>query len=136
MLVHHVLFTIIVLTARDTHPVELAYGLLAELTNIPMNIGWFMIQTNSTDSFGFRFVTVVCLLMYFLTRVVNFTVLVYTAMLKAEYAVVILGGILTAMNYYWFSLLVRKSYQGGLVNLVKKQTNIYTNVSMFLGLKA
>ena len=120
-LIHHIAM-LLLLSGRELFFDEVAIGLLSEISTIFLNLSWILYQSNKTDTKIFKIISILVLVSYFFTRVLNFPYLTYIAIivynLHPIFYTMILS--LTVINIYWFKLLFAKALN---VNKTKKITD-------------
>lgn len=84
-------------------------GLLAEYSICFLNYSWYLINTKQENSNKMLISTLFTLVLYFITRVLNFTRLIYYFWYDDLISALILMLPLFLINYYWFYKLVRKA---------------------------
>ena len=84
-------------------------GLLAEYTLFTLNYSWYLIHTKQDNSNKMLISSSVTLILYFLTRVVNFTRLLFNYWEDDLLPAMILMMPLFLVNYYWFYKLMCKA---------------------------
>lgn len=88
----------------DTHLVLLARIFICEISSIFLNSTWILYKSNNADHILFKPVGVLTILTYFITRIVNFTHLIFTINIHPhDYYIVIW---FTIVNYYWFYKII------------------------------
>jgi len=83
---------------------------LSELAVIPLNYGWYLINTKQTQTRLFKITAIITLIIYFFSRVVNLTILIYLAWLDGLIYYSLIGFPLVFLNYYWFYKLLSKTF--------------------------
>lgn len=106
MIFHHLILYIIFMY-QHINPPTLAKGLYVELSTIFLNFGWFMIKWGMQKTMLFNINSLILLLSYFIFRVVGFTALFIYEDIPIYAKSIALP--LLLLNYYWFTLLCRKS---------------------------
>ncbi len=84
-------------------------GLLAECSVFTLNYSWYLVNTNQTDSNQMVISSVLTLVLYFITRVLNFTILIFNFWYDDLIPTIILMMPLFLVNYYWFYKLCSKA---------------------------
>ena len=97
----------------DVEKMSLYYlnrGYLAEYSVISLNYSWYLINTNQGNSRKMIISSIITLILYFITRVINFTSLIYN-LSNDGYLLMLIGIMpLFLINYYWFYKLFSKAY--------------------------
>jgi hypothetical protein len=84
-------------------------GLLAEYSVITLNYSWYLVNTKQENCKAMFVSAIITLILYFFTRVINFTRLIYNFWSdNLIYALIILMP-LFFINYYWFYKLFCKA---------------------------
>lgn len=94
-------------------------GLLAEYTLFTLNYSWYLIHTKQDNSNKMIISSIVTLILYFLTRVVNFTRLLFNYWEDDLLYAIVLMMPLFLVNYYWFYKLMCKA-----IRIYNKSKNI------------
>lgn len=90
---------------------------LAESSTIFLNNCWLLIKNNKKNSLSFKINSVFLLIMFFIFRIINFSVILYEIInLKYNYFI-ILHLPLTVLNYVWFFKLLKKSREVFIKNI-------------------
>jgi hypothetical protein len=84
-------------------------GLLSEYSIFTLNYSWYLVNTNQANSVQMIISTVLTLVLYFITRVLNFTRLIFNLWHDDLIPMLILGIPLFLANYYWFYKLCCKA---------------------------
>jgi hypothetical protein len=84
----------------------LSYMFLAEYAVLPLNYGWYLINTNQTKKRKFMITGIITVIVYFLSRVVNFTMIMYLVWLDGYLLYASIGIPIILLNYYWFYKIV------------------------------
>ena len=84
-------------------------GLIAEYSLLALNYSWYLIHTKQDTSNKMFISSIVTLTLYFLTRIVNFTRLLYNYCEDGGVSAIVLVMPLFLINYYWFFILMRKA---------------------------
>ena len=84
-------------------------GLLAEYSVIPLNYTWYLVNTKQDGSNNMFISSILTLVLYFITRIVNFTLVIYNLWNYNLLLAVILFLPLFLINYYWFYKLMCKA---------------------------
>ena len=84
-------------------------GLLAEYSVITLNYAWYLINTKQDNSNKMLMSSILTLVLYFFTRVVNFTLHIYNFWNDDLIPAIILMMPLFLVNYYWFYKLMCKA---------------------------
>lgn len=116
LLIHHIAVIYYELFALDTtnplHMIARYYfsrAMLAELAVIPLNYGWYLINTKQNNSFKFKITGLFTIGTYFFSRIVNLTNIYYSLYNEGYASYIIYCFPLLIMNYYWFGKLVMKA---------------------------
>jgi hypothetical protein len=86
-------------------------GLLAECSVLTLNYSWYLVNTKQENSNKMLISLLLTLVLYFITRVINFTLLIYNFWSDNLLPVIALMLPLFLINYYWFYKLMRKAYR-------------------------
>ena len=86
-------------------------GILAEYSVLTLNYSWYLVNTKQENSTKMLISSLLTLVLYFITRVVNFTVLIYNFWSDDLIPAIALMLPLFLINYYWFYKLMRKAYR-------------------------
>lgn len=84
-------------------------GLLAEYSVIPLNYTWYLVNTKQDGSTKMFISSILTLVLYFITRIVNFTLIIYNLWNYNLLLAVTLFLPLFLINYYWFYKLMCKA---------------------------
>jgi hypothetical protein len=84
-------------------------GLLAEYSVIPLNYTWYLVNTKQDGSNNMFISSILTLVLYFITRIVNFTLVIYNLWNYNLLLAVTLFLPLFLINYYWFYKLMCKA---------------------------
>ena len=84
-------------------------GLLAEYSLPTLNYCWYLINTNNSNSNKFFISSIITLILYFITRIINFTLLFYNIFINGFLVKGIIMAPLFFINYYWFYKLICKA---------------------------
>lgn len=103
---HHAVFTFFVWFSLPRFPALLAQAYLSEFTNPILHYCYYRFKTGQTGG-AFKPASRALVLVYFLTRVVNFSYLIWVSYRLAGPAELAMAVSLTALNYYWFYSIVR-----------------------------
>ena len=112
MLIHHLIFLFGMSTSLiEIYPHYTAQALMAEVTNIPLYVGWVMLKKGYQRSKILLINGIIVLVLFFKYRVYNFTKLFYIS-LAIENGKVGTGVIFIIMmlNIYWFVKLFEKVF--------------------------
>ncbi len=85
-----------------------SYCFLSEYAVLPLNYGWYLINTNQTKNKKYIITGIITIIVYFLSRIVNFPMILYILWLDGLLSYGLLAVPLIAMNYYWFYKLLCK----------------------------
>jgi len=111
-LLHHLVFFIgMHVNTINIYPQLAAQGLRAEITNIPLYFGWFLIKVGMMRHPIFVLNAFMLLTLFFVYRVYNFTQLFLIAfgMRDTEVETSVLC-VIMLLNIYWFTKLLEKFY--------------------------
>jgi hypothetical protein len=86
-------------------------GILAEYSVLTLNYSWYLVNTKQDRSYKMVISSLLTLVLYLITRVVNFTVLIYNFWSDDLIPAIVLMMPLFLINYYWFYKLLRKAYR-------------------------
>ena len=84
-------------------------GLLAEYSVIPLNYSWYLVNTKQDSTNNMLISSILTLVLYFITRIVNFTLIIYNLYNYKLLLAVTLFLPLFLINYYWFYKLMCKA---------------------------
>ena len=84
-------------------------GLLAEYSVITLNYAWYLVNTNQDTSNKMFISSILTLVLYFITRVVNFTLHIYNFWNDDLVHLIALLMPILLINYYWFYKLICKA---------------------------
>lgn len=111
-LLHHVLLYILVMYVRENYMLKLySLGILCELTNIPLYLGWYLIQIRKQHTIYFKINGILLLFTFYILRIVNFGFISYRTITILPLKTVIIFNIIYGLNIYWFVLLGNKLKQ-------------------------
>ncbi len=83
--------------------------LIAEYTVVPLNYTWYLLHTNQTHTLQMKLSSIITLVMYFLTRIVNFTYMFFLLYNDGVMLTAMISLPLFILNYYWFCKLIMKA---------------------------
>ena len=86
-------------------------GILAEYSVLTLNYSWYLVNTKRDNSTNMLISSLLTLVLYFITRVVNFTVLIYNFWSDDLIPAIVLMMPLFLINYYWFYKLMCKAHR-------------------------
>ena len=86
-------------------------GLLAEYSVFTLNYSWYLVNTKQDNSNKMFIVSILTLILYFVTRVLNFTRLIFNFWYDDLVPAIILMMPLFLVNYFWFYKLICKAYR-------------------------
>jgi hypothetical protein len=86
-------------------------GLLAEYSVFTLNYSWYLVNTKQDNSNKMFIASILTLILYFVTRVVNFTRLIFNFWYDDLVPAIILMMPLFLVNYYWFYKLICKAHR-------------------------
>ena len=84
-------------------------GLLAECSVLTLNYSWYLVNTKQENTSKMLISSLLTLVLYFITRVINFTVLIYNFWSDDLKPAIALMMPLFLVNYYWFYKLICKA---------------------------
>ncbi len=86
----------------------LAMGLIAEYSFIPLNICWYIKNTNKYYYFDQEFImyTKILIVTYFVTCVINLSYILHCLYLENMFIDIIISTPITLLNYWWFYKLI------------------------------
>jgi len=109
MLAHHtMLFLGTYSNFISVYPSQVALGLLSELSNQNLHLGWLMIKLQKYDCLLFKINAIMLLVLFLFFRVINFTYLFIFSYNNCSYLEPIVISPILLLNYYWFYLLSGK----------------------------
>ena len=85
-------------------------GLMSEYSVPILNYSWYLINTKQDKTVKMLISSVLTLILYFITRVVNFTVILYNFWRDDLLLVIAIMLPLFLINYFWFYKLTCKAY--------------------------
>jgi len=86
-------------------------GILAEYSVLTLNYSWYLVNTKQDYSYKMVISSLLTLVLYLITRVVNFTVLIYNFWSDDLIPAIVLMMPLFLINYYWFYKLMCKAHR-------------------------
>ena len=95
---------------RNTARKYIIFCNLSELAVIPLNYGWYLINTKQQKTKLFYIDGIITLFVYFFSRVVNLTLILYFAWLDNLIYYSLIGLPLVILNYFWFCKLLSKCF--------------------------
>ena len=84
-------------------------GLLAEYSVLPLNYSWYLVNTKQDTTNKMFISSLLTLILYFITRVINFTRLIFNFWYDDLIPAIVLMMPLFLVNYYWFYKLFCKA---------------------------
>jgi hypothetical protein len=84
-------------------------GLLAEYSVPTLNYAWYLVNTKQNNSNQMFISSILTLILYFITRVINFTRIIFNFWYDDLIPAIILMMPLFLVNYYWFYKLCCKA---------------------------
>jgi hypothetical protein len=128
IIIHHLaLMTCFIVSLcgnNETHTFHLAMGLIAEYAVIPLNICWYIKNTNQNYNVDKDFImsSIVLIITYFITRVINLSFITVSYYLEGMYIYLIIVTPITLLNYYWFYklLIINNNMNNNMNNNIKK----------------
>lgn len=87
----------------------LSRAMCAELAIIPLNYGWYLINTRQTHTQKFLITGIITIGTYFVSRICNITLIYWDLLHDGYIKYSILGLPLVIMNFYWFNKLITKA---------------------------
>ena len=84
-------------------------GILAEYSIVTLNYSWYLINTKQANSNKMVISSIVTIVLYFFTRIINFTRLIYNFWDDDLIPAMMLMMPLFLLNYYWFYKLMCKA---------------------------
>lgn len=87
----------------------LSRAFIAEYSVIPLNYSWYLLHTKQDNSIKMIVSSLLTLVLYFITRVVNFTLVLYGVWYDGIIIFSLIGLPLISLNYYWFYKLICKA---------------------------
>lgn len=109
-LMHHIIFYAGMLATDKKISRLVALGLFAEMTNFNLYFGWFLLTIGYNNTKVFKINAFMLLVVYFVTRVINYGYLSYAIfnMFGFEFRYLIMPS-LWFLNIHWFKTLVNKA---------------------------
>jgi hypothetical protein len=92
-------------------PFQVAQGLLCESSNQHLHFGWFLIKKGKEKTLGFKINALILLVEFFLFRFLNFIYLTLFSLFYCDKIEFFILSLVTIMNIYWFSLLIKKAFK-------------------------
>ena len=133
MIIHHtMLFFGSYSNFISIYPDQVAYGLLAEITNQHLYFGWLLIKKGKDKTWYFNVNAVILLVFFLIFRVINFTYLFVYTLYNCSYLEPLAILPILLLNYYWFGLLLHKALCAGVIDVSGK---IYSFVKRYLRLR-
>ena len=86
-------------------------GYIAEYSLVSLNYSWYLINTKQDNGIKMIISSITTLVLYFITRILNFTVLLYKVWQDDLLLVSIVVIPLMMINYYWFYKIIFKAYR-------------------------
>ena len=86
-------------------------GLIAEYSVISLNYSWYLVNTKQETSKKMMISSIITIILYFITRVINFTLLIYGLWIDGFLLISSVMMPLFVINYFWFYKLVYKAYR-------------------------
>lgn len=86
-------------------------GYIAEYSLVSLNYSWYLINTKQDNGIKMMISSITTLVLYFITRILNFTVLLYKVWQDDLVLVSIVVLPLMMINYYWFYKIILKAYR-------------------------
>jgi len=93
----------------ETSAYYLSRLFIAEYSVIPLNYSWYLFHTNQNKSYKIILSCVLTLIIYFFTRIVNFTIIFYEIFHDNNIIIAYFGFPLLLLNYFWFYKLLNKT---------------------------
>jgi hypothetical protein len=109
ILMYYVIFIEIYINLENTLLYYMNRGILAEYAVITLNYSWYLVNTKQDTSNKMIISSILTLILYFITRVVNFTRLIFNFWDDDLLPVIVLMLPLFLINYYWFYKLMCKA---------------------------
>ena len=86
-------------------------GFIAEYSVPTLNYSWYLVNTQQGNSSNMLISSILTLILYFITRIVNFTILAHKLWFDEIFLVGLVMMPLFIINYYWFYKLMSKAYR-------------------------
>lgn len=86
-------------------------GFFAEYSLLPLNYSWYLVNTKQENTKKMLISSIVTLILYFITRTINFTHLLYNILYDGLILESIVIFPLMIINHYWFYKLIYKARQ-------------------------
>lgn len=112
LMLHHIIL-FLGLYSNKVHeiPLFVSKGLMAEITNVPLTIGWILIKRKKEKSMVFILNGFILLTLFFIYRVINFTNLFLLSLnITDKMYEMSFVGIIMLVNIYWFTKLLQKFF--------------------------
>jgi hypothetical protein len=111
MIFHHIIFFVATYNSYIyIYPYKMAFGLLSEISNQFLYFGWFLIKKKLDNTLLFQINGIILLILFFIFRVLNFTNFSFFIFEYCGIFECLMFLPVTLLNYYWFSLLLRKFF--------------------------
>ena len=88
----------------------LSRSFLAEYSVLPLNYCWYLLHTKQENTDKMIKSSILTLILYFFTRVINFTLVIYGIWVDGYFIFSLVGLPLVLLNYYWFYKLICKAH--------------------------
>ena len=111
-LAHHCIFALLITLAIGSYPDYTARAFLAELSVLPLNLGWIMFKTGAHIRWPQIFMvnSIVLLLTFLRFRVYTFTLFTIEAAFQGVWFLLPILASFAGLNWYWFILMCQKAY--------------------------
>ena len=109
ILMYYVIFIEIYINQENTLLYYMNRGILAEYSVLTLNYSWYLINTKQDNTNNMLISSVLTVVLYFITRVINFTRLIYNFWDDDLLFGIVLMMPLFLINYYWFYKLMHKA---------------------------
>jgi len=118
ILLHHMIIIYYqIFSYIQNDSIKIYYGLfylsrafIAEYSVLPLNYCWYLLHTKQENTNKMIISSILTLILYFLTRVINLSMVVYDIWINGYFIFSLVGLPLVLLNYYWFYKLTYKAY--------------------------
>jgi hypothetical protein len=86
-------------------------GFIAEYSLVSLNYSWYLINTKQDNGIKMIISLITTLVLYFITRILNFTVLLYGVWQDGLLLISIVVLPLVVINYFWFYKIIFKAFR-------------------------
>ena len=113
LLIHHIILLIGLYSDKIAlYPELVAQGFFAEVTNLPLMLGWVLLKTHQSNTTLFFTNGILLLLCFLFYRVINFTDLFLKSLnITDKYHEILFIFIIMIINIFWFGKLMDKFFK-------------------------